>query len=42
MAYKLSAVYVFVPPNELIYVPIFHPFGNQRKPVFAHRHPEEG
>ena len=36
--YKLSAVNVSVPPDELVDVPIFHPLRNKSEPVFAHCH----
>jgi len=40
-AYKLGAVYVPLPLNELIDVSVFHPLGNHRKPVFTHCHPKK-
>ena len=39
--YKLSAVYVPIPLDELVDVSVFHPLGNHREPVFAHCHPEQ-
>ena len=38
---KLSAVYVWVLLDELIDVPMFHPLGDHRKPVFTYRHPKQ-
>jgi len=33
-AYKLGAVYMLIPLNKLVDVTVFHPLGNQSKPVF--------
>jgi len=32
--YKLNAVYVLVPLDKLVDVAMFHPLGNESKPVF--------
>jgi len=39
--YKLGAVYIFVPLDKLIDVSVFHPLGNQSKPVFIQCHPKQ-
>ena len=39
--YKLGAVYMPIPLDELVDVSVFHPLGNHREPVFAHCHPEQ-
>ena len=39
--YKLSAVYMPVPLDELVDVSVFHPLGNHCKPVFIHCHPKQ-
>jgi len=39
--YKLSAVYMPVPLDELVYVSILHPLGNESKPVFVQRHSKQ-
>jgi len=31
--YKLDAVYILIPLNKLIDVPMLHPLGNESKPV---------
>jgi len=41
MAYKLNAVNVPIPLDELVDVPIIHPLGNQSELIFAHCHSEE-
>jgi len=33
--YKLSAVYMPVPLDELVNVSVLHPLGNESKPVFV-------
>ena len=38
--YKLRAVYMPAPLDELVDVSVFHPLGNHRKPVFTHCHPK--
>jgi len=38
---KLSAISVSIPLDELVDISIFHPFGNQCKPVFAYSHSEK-
>ena len=35
--HKLNAVRIFILLDELIYVPVFHPFGDHRKPAVAYR-----
>ena len=32
--YKLDAIYVLVPLNKLVDVPVLHPLGNESEPVF--------
>jgi len=32
--YKLDAVYMLVPLNKLVDVPVLHPLGNESEPVF--------
>jgi hypothetical protein len=40
-AHKLDAVRVFVLPDKLNDVPVFHPFRNHREPVFTYCHPKQ-
>ena len=42
MAYKLNAVNVPIPLDEVVDVPVIHPLGNQSELIFAHCHSEEG
>jgi len=39
--YKLDAVYMPIPLDELVYVPILHPLGNESEPVFIQRNSEQ-
>jgi hypothetical protein len=39
--HKLNMVHIFVLLDELIDVPMFHPFGDHRKPTFAYRHSKQ-
>jgi hypothetical protein len=39
--HKINAVHIFVLLDELIYVPMFHPLGDHRKPAFTYRHSKQ-
>jgi len=39
--YKLGAVYILVPLDELIDVSVLHPLGNESKSVFIRRHSKQ-
>ena len=39
--YKLSAINLHIPLDEIIDIPVFHPVRNQRKPVFTNCHSEK-
>jgi hypothetical protein len=41
VTHQLSAVHIFVLLDELIDVPMFHPFGDHREPTFAYRHSKQ-
>ena len=39
--YKFGAVYMPIPLDELVYVSVVHPLGNQSEPVFVQRYPQQ-
>jgi hypothetical protein len=41
VTHKLGGVHVFVLPNKIDDVPVFHPFGNHREPIFTYRHSKQ-
>jgi hypothetical protein len=41
VTHKLNAVHMIVLLDELVDVPMFHPFGDHRKPAFAYRHSKQ-
>jgi hypothetical protein len=41
VTHQLSAVRIFFLLDKLVDVPMFHPFGDHRKPLFAYRHSKQ-
>jgi hypothetical protein len=41
VTHQLSAVHIFLLLDKLVDVPVFHPFGDHRKPAFAYRHSKQ-
>jgi len=39
--YELTTVYVPILLNKFVDVTVFHPLGNQSKPVFIQRNPKQ-
>jgi hypothetical protein len=41
VTYEFGAVYMFILPNELDNVPMFHPLRDHCEPAFTHRHSKQ-
>jgi hypothetical protein len=41
VTHKLNAVHMIVLLDELVDVPVFHPFGDHREPTFTYRHSKQ-